>query len=188
MWASFQLGIMIYIARVGDVSLGTLRTMAMVRGARLVAFVLGFLEVALWIFAASGIFKNLDNLYTAHGLILVSFYCAGYASGIFVGLTIEERLAIGERVVRIFTRKGAEVAACIRAMGIPVTEFDGSGRDGPIALLYCGTKRRRVPKLLESVKAVDSEAFWVIEDIRKSRRAVGSRVPAVGFRGIFQRK
>jgi len=188
MWEAVELGLMIYIARVGDVSLGTLRTMAMVRGAKLVAFGLGFVEAALWIFAVSSIFNQLDDLQSMRGLILVFFYCAGYASGIFVGLTIEERLAIGERVVRIFTRQPEDISALIRAKGIPVTEFVGAGRDGPISLLYCGVKRRKVEGLLKSVKDMDDKAFWVIEDIRKSRRSIGSRVAPAGLKGIFQRK
>ena len=152
--------LLIFVARVADVSLGTLRMTAVMRGHRAAAWFLGFFEVLIWVFAVSKVIQNLDQP------VLAVSYALGFATGTFVGVTIERGLAFGEQVVRVFSRKGAQVAAAVREGGFPVTEFEGRGRDGEVRLLYAKVPRRRSHAIVALARAADSECFYVIEDVR----------------------
>lgn len=94
--------ILIFIARVCDVSINTLRIIFMLNSKKYTATVLGFFESAIWLLAISQIFQNLGSWQTFLA------YASGYAMGIFVGMIIEERLAIGNVVVRVITAKPSE--------------------------------------------------------------------------------
>lgn len=154
--------ILIFFARITDVSLGTLRTVAIIRGMRGVAWGLGFVEVLIWIVAVSKVIQNLDHL--AYALA----FALGFATGNYVGLMIEQWLSIGRQAVRLFSRRGLELAASLRQEGIRVTQFEGLGKDGPVWLLYCETQRRRAPRIVRTARGVDPACFYVIDDIRSS--------------------
>lgn len=151
---------LIFSARVVDVSLGTLRMAAVVRGSRRWAFILGFFEVLVWVTAVSKVIRNLDVPWYAIS------YALGFATGTFVGITIERKLAIGEQVVRVFSRHGDRIAAAIRELGHAVTVFEGKGRDGEVLLLYTKVPRRTVPLVVAAARAADSDCFYVVEDVR----------------------
>ena len=128
----------IFVARLGDVSLDTLRVVFVIRGRRLWAWCLGFVQVLIWVFALTSVFKNLDK--PAYAL----FYALGFACGNFLGMTIENWLAHGEQVIRVFSRQGDSLAARLRGHGYRVTVFDGRGRDGPVWLLYIEATRKKI--------------------------------------------
>lgn len=122
-WVLLPVGI--YLARVTDVSLGTMRIITLSRGLKKIAPILGFIEILIWLMAIRQIFNNLNNpaCYLA--------YAAGFASGIFTGMWIEERVAIGLRVVRIITRFDAEeLIKALRESGFGITVIDG--REVPV--------------------------------------------------------
>lgn len=148
-------------ARIADVSLGTIRTVAVINGRRLVSWSLGFVEVLIWILVVSRVIQTINE----HPLYPIA-YALGFATGNFVGITIEGRLAFGERVVRVFTRRGAELAVTLRGQGYGVTEFDGRGRDGPVSILFVVAKRRQVDTITRAARAQDPECFYVVDDIR----------------------
>ncbi len=93
------LPILIFVARIGDVSINTIRIIYVLGGRRLTATTLGFFESFIWLMAIRQIFEHLDNW------ICYVAYPAGFASGILVGMIIEERIAYGKVIVRIITRK-----------------------------------------------------------------------------------
>lgn len=95
----------IVVARITDVSLGTLRTMNVMQGRRGVAWILGFCEILIWVFAVSKVIGNLQQ--PAYAIA----YALGFATGNYVGMTFEKWIALGEQVVRVFTRAGAQIAA-----------------------------------------------------------------------------
>jgi uncharacterized protein YebE (UPF0316 family) len=158
--------LMIVAARIGDVSLGTIRTVSVINGRRGVAWVLGFVEVLLWILVVSRVINEAkDNTFYAVA------YALGFATGNFIGITIEQHLAFGEQVIRVFTRKGPELAHRLRGHGHKVTEFEGKGRDGPVAMLFIQTPRKRVPDVLSVAKTMDADFYYVVDDVRAAAAA-----------------
>ncbi|MGA1058693.1 MAG: DUF2179 domain-containing protein [Phycisphaerales bacterium] len=148
-------------ARILDVTLGTLRTVAVIHGRRGAAFLLGFVEVLIWVLVVSGVISTVkENPWYAIA------YALGFATGNYLGITLEGRFAFGKQVVRVFTRHGAEIASTLRAEKVPVTEFDGRGKDGPISMLFIELGRRDASRMLAKIRELDPHCYYVVDDIR----------------------
>jgi uncharacterized protein YebE (UPF0316 family) len=164
------LALTVCIARVADVSLGTFRHAMVIRGKKLHAFCIAFAESLIWIFAVSRVLSDLTDPLTALAFAL------GFASGTFVGITMEDLFKIGDQVVRVFSTQGAPIAALLRERGFRVTVFDGSGRDGAVQLLFVQARRREVRKICDLSRMTDPQCFLVVDDIR----AASSGTPEIG--------
>lgn len=174
--------LLIVVARITDVSLGTLRTVSVVRGRRAVAFFLGFAEILIWLIVISRVIKNLNQ-----PAYIIS-YALGFALGTYVGITLESWVAAGRQVVRIFTREGPKLARDLRKMGYMVTQFEGQGKEGPISMLFLETSRKNCQQVVSSVLEVDPDCFYIIDDIRlSSGRRVRFHSPT-GWRAIAKKK
>lgn len=153
--------LIIFCMRIVDVSLSTVRVLLAVRGVKMVAPLIGFFEVMLWIFAVGSAINHLDS-----PLHLVG-YAGGFATGTYVGLLIEEKMAIGMAVVRVVSQHGGvELAEALRERGFGVTEMSGHGRDGRVEILYAALRRRDLPAVFEEVGIWDPEAFVTVEEPR----------------------
>lgn len=173
---------LIFLARIADVSIGTVRTIAVIHGRRPLAWVLGFCEVLVWVTAVSRVIQQLDQP------ILAVSYALGFATGNFVGMTIERWIGFGDQVVRIFTRTGEPVAEGLRQAGFAATEFDGMGRDGPISLVFVQTQRRKVRDVTDLARTADPECYYTVEDIRQANTSVGRTTPLGGAQATGARK
>ncbi len=176
--------ILIILARIGDVTLGTLRTVAVIYGRRYTAWFLDFFEVLIWIFVVARVITEAQNepLYAV-------CYALGFATGNFIGITIEQRIAYGHQVVRIFTRMGHQMADSLRDEGWRVTQFDGRGRGGPVALLFINTPRKRTPELADRAREIDASCFYTVDDIRSASAATTfSTGSHGGWRSLLKRK
>ncbi len=158
--------LLIVVARMADVSLGTLRTVSVIYGRRGLASALGFVEVLIWIFVVSHVIGLAQEK-----PIYAVFYALGFATGNFIGITIEQFFAMGEQAVRIFTRQGHLMADTLRDEGFGVTEFDGRGRDGPVGLLFIEAPRKRVAELVNRAREIDPSCYYVIDDVRHASSA-----------------
>jgi uncharacterized protein YebE (UPF0316 family) len=157
--------LVIFFLRVTDMSLDTLRVLFVIRGRRPLAWILGFFQSALWVVAITSVLSNLDNLFNLVG------YAGGFATGNVLGMTIEERLALGFSHVRIISsRRGSAIAEAIRQTGHAVTEIPGRGKDGTVSVLNCSVKRRQVRDVQKSIASIDPDAFVTVEDIRPIHR------------------
>jgi len=157
------LPLLIFLARFTDVSLGTLRIMFIARGKKKIAPLLGFFEVLIWLVAISQIMKNLNNVacYIA--------WAGGFATGNYVGILIEERIAIGLQVVRIITPKPAQaLIATLREKGFGVTSLDAHGALGDVNLLFTIIRRRDLKEISTLILEFDPMAFYSVEDIRSA--------------------
>jgi uncharacterized protein YebE (UPF0316 family) len=161
---------LIFFLRLCDVSLGTLRSLYVVRGNRRVAVPLAFAESLVWIIAISKIMKEVTD---GHYYNMIA-YAAGFAAGCFVGITIEQWIASGWILVRIITRDEALTAA-IRARDFGVTEVAGEGRHGEQSLLFIVAPRRRGNELLELVRVTDDKAFVTVDAVNTP---MGGYLPA----------
>lgn len=155
------LPILIFLARILDVSLGTLRIVFVSRGNRLLAPLLGFFEVLVWITALGKIMENLSNPVTYLA------YAAGFAAGNYIGIIIEEKIAAGNYIIRIITRTDAHsLAEALRQAGYTVTYQDAEGNRGPVAILYSIIKRSDTSHFVEIINRYNPQAFYTIEDVR----------------------
>lgn len=159
--------VFIFLLRICDVSLATLRVLLAVRGARVAVPVIGFFEVLIWIFAIGTAVQHLDSP------IHLLAYAGGFAAGNVVGLWIEGKLAFGLASVRVISRHGGvEMAEALRDMGFGVTEFAGQGREGLVEVVYLVARRRQVPLILAEVDRWDDEAFVTVESPEQIHRGM----------------
>jgi uncharacterized protein YebE (UPF0316 family) len=160
-----QLTFAIFFLRVTDMTLDTLRVLFVIRHKRLAAWVLGFLQSAIWVIAITSVLNNLDNLWN------VVAYASGFATGNVVGMTIEEVLAIGHVHLRVISSgRGAAIVEAVRAAGYAVTEVAGRGKDGTVAMISCSIKRRHISKVQKEISIIDPDAFITVEEIRPLHR------------------
>ncbi len=184
------LSLAIFLARVADVSLGTVRTIVVFRGRRLLAAVIGFFEIVIWVIAAGQVLQNLDAWY------LIVAYAGGFGAGNYVGIWLESKLAIGrEMVSAISFRPDGGLARQLRERGFRAIDVDADmGRGQPVDLVITVTRRRRVPELLATILEADPEAQYSISDIKMVHEGfdaamLGARpAPAGGWRSIMKRK
>lgn len=155
----------IFGARVIDVSLGTVRTVMVVRGRRFQAAALGFFEVIVYIVALQSVVGNLNNF------INIFSYGLGFATGNIVGGYIEEKMAIGVLTVQIISKSHHHKSLLddLRNSGFGVTVVEGEGREGTRYILNITIKRKDLPRLLKIVDQWDVGAFTTILDTRGTR-------------------
>lgn len=154
--------ILIFFLRIIDVSLGTIRTILIVRGKRSLAPLIGFIEVTIWVVAVSQVITSIDNVWK------VLAYSGGFAAGTLVGMWLEERLALGDVAVYVVSREaGEEIAQEVRKADYGATELPAFGHSGPVSMVSVVTPRKRLDELLRLVNSFDPLAFVTIDDKRQ---------------------
>ena len=161
------LPLLIFLARLIDVSLGTVRIILISRGRKYIAPILGFLEVLIWITVVSQVVGGAQNM------VAYLAYAAGFAVGNYVGMLIEERLAIGTLVVRvILPQNGAELVERLRTQGYGATYVDGHGSGGPVRLIYTVVLRKELPRIVSLIQEVNAKAFFTVEELRSTQQGI----------------
>jgi len=152
--------ILIFFMRIADVSLATIRMLLIIRNRRLLAPLIGFFEVLIWIFAAGVAIQHLESPFHLLG------YAGGFAAGNWVGLWLEGKLALGLAAMQVFTPShGREVAETLREIGHGVTQFTGKGKNGPVDVVYSVVKRRSAREAMSAVRELDEDAFITLGEI-----------------------
>ena len=150
----------IFVARLADQSIGTMRIMFLMRGKRAISGMLGFFESGIWLLAVSQVVSNVDQP------LKVIAFAGGFGAGTALGGTVERWLAIGKGVLRIvapFDSPQASVA--LRQAGFAVTDLNAEGRNGPVRLAFSVVPRKRKQEALDIVRTVNPEAFVTFEDV-----------------------
>ena len=153
--------LLIFALRFTDVSLGTMRMIFIIQGRRLVAAVVGFVEVSIFLIAISIALSKIDNI------ISIFAYASGFACGTLMGITIEHRLALGWSHVRIISnQKSEDIWLALREAGFGVTVVDGEGLKGPIKLIYTVVRRKFTREIIKIAESIDKNAFITLHDSR----------------------
>ena len=161
------LPILIILARICDVTLGTMRIVFLSRGRRSIAPILGFMEVLIWLLAISQIMRNLSNPITYLA------YATGFASGNYIGLWLEEKLAIGMVAVRVFLKKDSELLVQkLQDAGFGVTRLSGMGTQGAVDIIYTLIQRRSLSQVIDLIHQVNPKTFFAVEEIRSASQGV----------------
>ena len=156
--------LLIFVLRITDMSLDTLRMLFVVRGRKQIAWVLGFCQSAVFVIAITRVLSNLNNP------LMVLGYAAGFATGNVLGMLVEERLAVGHIQLQIISRRrGAALAKALRKAGYGVTEISARGRDGTVQLLNASVLRKDLAHARHIVRETDESAFITSEDVRPVR-------------------
>ncbi len=160
-----MLPFLVFLARIVDVSLGTLRTVLIARGVRWLAPLIGFVEVLIWITVVAQIVRQVGHWGTYIA------YAAGFACGTWVGMLIEERIALGTALVRVIPQIDADaLAARLRSEGFGVTAVNAQGMQGPVQVLFTVVRRGDLRRVLDLVRSYNSRAFVTVEDVRDIRQ------------------
>ncbi len=161
------LPLLIFFSRIIDVTIGTIRIIFVSRGKKYLAPILGFFEVLVWIVAISQVMQNLNNF------VCYFAYALGFATGTFVGIIIEEKLAIGTLVVRIIVDKNEfELKEQLSKSGFGVTAVDAEGKNGDVKIIYTVIKRKELQEVVQIIEGCNSNAFYSIEDARKVNKGI----------------
>ena len=156
--------LLIVVARIADVSMGTLRVAFIARGRKYLAAACGFVEVLIWISVVSRVLSG-DRQWLTYVA-----YATGFSCGTLAGMFIEERLAVGWSLVRVISGKPVgEFMQKLSAAGFGVTRQDADGARGPVQVLVILMPRKRLTDFQPLLQDFDPTAFYTIEDVRHAR-------------------
>ena len=153
--------LLIVIARILDVSVGTVRIIMIGKGYRKVAPFLGFVEIFIWILAVSQIMQNLNNV-----LYYVA-YATGYALGTYIGMGIENKMSLGNVVIRVITNQNAdELIQVLKDANHNFTTVDAQGKFGDVKIIFMISQRHIMQETIELIEKYQPSAFYSVEDVR----------------------
>jgi len=158
---------LIFLARICDVSIGTMRIIFVSKGKRNIAPILGFFEVLIWITAISKIMQNLDDY------INYIAYAAGFATGNFIGMIIEEKLAMGILMIRVFAHeRGPELVSLLNNSGYGATVVEAHGARKSVHLIYTIVHRNELDRVLNVINNFNPKSFYTIEDVKSVNEGI----------------
>jgi uncharacterized protein YebE (UPF0316 family) len=158
---------LIFLARICDVTIGTIRIIFVSKEQKLWASLFGFFEVLIWLVVMGQVMQNLDNVFCYIA------YAGGFACGNYIGITIEGKLAMGVLIVKVFTTKGdMKLVDSLRAAGFGVTNISAQGGAGPVNVVYTIIKRRFLPEVIGIIKQFNPKAFYSVEEVRSVNAGV----------------
>ena len=153
--------VLIMMARVIDVSLDTIRVIMVAKGYRKYAPFVGFFQVLIWIITITRIMAHLE-IWTAY-----VGYAGGFAIGTYVGMKLEQKLALGYELIRVITKADASLLINkLTEKGFHLTFVEGEGRDGSVGILFLVERRRVIKEIIGIIKEYNPNAFYTIEDVR----------------------
>ncbi len=160
-WSWVVLPLLIFFARIIDQSIGTLRLIFVAKGYKKIAPILGFFEVIIWLIAIAQIMKHLNNplCYIAYG--------GGFAMGNYIGILIEEKLSIGNVILRVIPKKDTtDLINHLRETGFGVTSVKAEGAKGEVDIVFTIIKRKNIPTAIEIINRFNPNAFYTIEEVK----------------------
>ena len=177
---------LIFLGRITDVTVGTMRIIFISRGLRFLSVLTGFFEILIWLLAIRMIMANLNHW------VYYFTYAGGFAAGNFIGITMERHLAIGHIVVRIITRRDAtDLERHMRDHGYQLTTVDAEGEAGPVKILFLVIRRKTLPEVVRIINRFNPLAFYTVEDLRFVSQTVSQpmlRRNVFSFRGVRKGK
>lgn len=161
------LPIIIFFGRILDVTLGTLRIIFVSKGQKYLAPIMGFFEVFIWVIIISQILAR------ANDMVAYLSYAAGYATGNYVGIIIEGRIAFGIVVCRIYTNKlPGKLVSMLADHGYGSTTFEGMGSKMKVWVVEAVIERKDLKTLDRYIATFDENTFYTAEDVRTRQKGV----------------
>ena len=159
-------------AKIVEITIQSLKTCMMVKGQRLKAAGLGFIECTIWGLVISTIIGTLgDNIF------LLLFYCVGYATGLFLGSTIESKIALGTSNLELIASDESTelITAYLKENNRGYTVFEGHGSKDKMNMIFIVLPRKETPKTLREIRKVcDNKVFVVASEVSKYAGGYGT--------------
>ncbi len=152
-------------AKIVEITIQSLKTCMMVKGERLKAAGLGFIECIIWGLAVSTIISTLGD-----NLLLLLFYCFGYAVGLFLGSTIENKIALGTSNLEIIANEDSteKIIAYLKEHNLGYTVLDGYGSKDKMNMIFIVLARKEAPRVLRELRlACDNKMFVAVSEVSK---------------------
>lgn len=158
--------VLIFLSRIIEVSMGTLRIILISKGYRKVGVILAFFEVLIWVFVASRVIEGITEE-PLKGII----YSLGFATGVYVGSLLEKKIAFGKVLIQVITSEetGIVMANALRSQGVGVTSINGKGKDSHRSVLMIYSNRRGQELIFEKINEIDPKAMVVSNEISNLR-------------------
>lgn len=164
------LPLLIFISRLGDVTLATLRHIFISKGLKKIVPFIGFFEVLIWLIAIRQVFNNLNNL------VCFLAWAGGFSMGTYVGIIIEEKIALGMQIIRIITSQNfTPLTEAFKGINQGYTIVDAHGSQGPVKLIFLQVRRKNKTEVINLIHQHLPDSFYSIEDIRNSQMGIFSR-------------
>lgn len=161
------LPLLIFLARIVDVSLQTIRIVSISRGIRWLAPLVGFFEVLIWLLAIGQIMKTVS-----HPVAYIA-YAAGFATGTAIGQSLERRLTLGMVLLRIITTTPSHnLRRQLRALNFGFTSVPGQGAEGPVEIVFTVIRRQHLRQVQALVRETLPDAFYSVEEVAGARETV----------------
>ena len=157
--------LLVCAAKILEISIQSLKTCMMVKGQRLSAAGLGFVECVIWGLVVSTIISTLGD-----NLLLLFFYCLGYAAGLFIGATIENKIALGTSNLELIASDDStkKITEYLKNSGRGYTVFEGHGSKDKMNMIFIVLSRKETPAVLRDIrKACDDKVFVVASEVSK---------------------
>lgn len=168
LYAMVILPLLIFIARIGDVSMETIRVIYISRGIKYLAPIIAFFEIVIWLLAMEVVMSDLTNIANFFA------FAFGFAMGTYVGLIIEEKVSIGMVIMRIVTTEESneEITSFLQSENFGVTSLDAKGARGNVKMILTLVNRIDVSRIKEHLQLTNPHAFFSIEDVRYANEGV----------------
>ncbi len=167
------LPLLIFCLRIGDVTLDTLRIIFMTKGFKRLAPIIGFFEILIWIVAITRIMRHLDSW------VCYVAYAGGFATGNYVGMLVDEKLALGHELIRVITRMDATgLADALRAERYSVTTVKATGMQGEVGVVYIIANRKNQKRAIQIIEQHNPNALVTIQSIHYVNREVEKKLLA----------
>lgn len=170
---SAVLPLFIFLAELFVVTISTVRMIFVARGKKYLSPLLGSVEIIVWLFAISQIMHNLTNVWC------YAAFAAGFTVGNYLGILIEQKVALGHLVVRIIVKQDADqLVDELRLAQYGVTSIDGEGATGPVRIVFTVIKRKDLQNVVSIIKRLAPRAFYSVDDLHSTSAGVfpGTRV------------
>ena len=157
--------LLVCAAKIVEITIQSLKTCMMVKGQRLKAAGLGFVECTIWGLVISTLISTLGN-----DLLLLVFYCVGYATGLFLGSTIENKIALGTSNLELIANDESteKITKLLKEKNMGYTVFEGHGSTDKMNMIFIVLPRRETPKVLKEIRsACDNKVFVVASEVSK---------------------
>jgi uncharacterized protein YebE (UPF0316 family) len=171
------LPLLIFFARIMDQTIGSMRLIFLAKGMKYIAPLLGFFEVIIWLLAMGQIMQHLDNWlsYVAYG--------AGFATGNFIGMLLEEKISLGTVIIRvILSRQSPELIHELKSQNFGLTLVDAEGSKGNVKLIFSIIRRKELSNFINTIHMFNANAFYTVEEVKSASEGIFRQT---GSRSVF---
>ena len=159
--------LIIFLAEACVVTIATMRSIFVSRGMKAAAAGLGLVEASIWLFAVGQVFQNLSNVSCSIA------YAAGFTLGNYLGVLLEQKVAVGNVSLRVVTRR--DVVGLVQSLtvaGYGVTRLNAIGSTGPVQVVLTVVKRKELSRVIALIKSFDSGVFYSVDDLHSAGSGV----------------